>query len=166
MAVPGRKPTPYLQAVREGNPGHRKRDPGLVMSGELSEPDWAELLPGSDDPKTRGENTRARNVARGLWRRLAPVLARSAGLSGEMAETLTDYCVTWARIDQGERALSRQGVVMPGIMGGLVKNPWTTVLHQYRAQFRSLTGELGLTPAAATRITAPSADDDADDPFA
>lgn len=159
MAVTGRKPKPYLQAVREGNPGQRKLSPGVVLSGQLAEPDWLALLPGN------GEQQRARNVARGLWRKLAPALARSAGLSGEMAETLTEYCVTWARIDQGERALSKQGVVVTGMMGQQVKNPWTTVLHQYRAHFRSLTGELGLTPAAATRITAPQADDGAEDPF-
>lgn len=160
MAVAGRKPKPYLQAVREGNPGQRKLNPGVIHTGQLVEPDWSTLLPG---PR---EMRRARRIASELWRRLAPSLARSAGLSGEMAETLTEFCLCWARIDQGERALSRDGVVMPGLMGGLVKNPWTTVLHQYRSHFRSLTGELGLTPAAATRITAPQADDDGDDPFA
>jgi P27 family predicted phage terminase small subunit len=132
----------------------------MVLSGQLTEPDWLALLPGN------GETQRARNVARAMWRRLAPVLARSAGLSGEQAETLTDYCVTWARIDQGERALSRQGVIVTGLMGAAVKNPWTTVLHQYRSHFRSLIGELGLSPAAARRVTAPAADDDDDDPFA
>jgi len=160
MAIAGRKPKPYLQAVREGNPGKRRRDPGLVLTGQLSEPDWAAILPG---PR---EMARARRVARELWQRLAPVLARSAGLSGEQAEVLTDFCVTWARIDQGERALSRQGVLVKGLMGGVVKNPWTTVLHQYRAHFRSLIGELGLSPSAASRITAPPGDDDDDDPFA
>lgn len=160
MAVPGTKPKPYLRAVREGNPGHRRLNRGAVLTGDLAEPDWPALLPGN------GEQARVRNVARGLWRRLAPALARSAGLSGEMAETLAEYCVTWARIDQGERALSRQGVLVTGFAGSLVKNPWTTVLHQYRAHFRSLAGELGLTPAAATRVAAPPADDDADDPFA
>lgn len=160
MAVAGRKPKPYLQAVREGNPGQRRLEPGMILSAPLAEPDWSALLPG---PR---EMTRARRVASQLWDRLAPSLARSAGLSGEMAETLTEYCVTWARIDQGERALSRQGVVVRGLMGGLVKNPWTTVLHQYRAHFRSLAGELGLTPSAATRITAPRGDDEDDDPFA
>lgn len=160
MAVAGRKPKPYLQAVREGNPGQRKLEPGMILTGQLEEPDWSGLLPG---PR---EMARARRVASELWKRLAPALARSAGLSGEMRETLTEYCLCVARIDQGERALSRDGVVMPGMMGGLVKNPWTTVLHQYRAHFRSLTGELGLTPAAATRVTAPPADGDDDDPFA
>ena len=160
MAVTGRKPKPYLQAVREGNPGQRKLSRGAVFSGQLAEPDWLELLPG------KGEMQRARNVARELWRKLAPALARSAGLTGEMSETLTELCVCVARIDQGERDLSRRGVLVLGFAGMLVKNPWTTVLHQYRAHFRSLTGELGLTPAAATRIAAPAADDDADDPFA
>jgi P27 family predicted phage terminase small subunit len=159
MAVAGRKPKPYLQAVREGNPGKRKLEPGMILSGQLGEPDWSQLLPG---PR---EMARARRVARELWRRLAPVLARSAGLSGEMAETLAEYCVTYARIDQGERALSRDGVLVRGFAGILVKNPWTTVLHQYRAHFRSMAGELGLTPAAARRITAPPDADDDDDPF-
>lgn len=166
MAVAGRKPKPYLQAVREGNPGHRSLEPGIVLTSPLAEPDWAEVFPGSGDAKARGEATRARRIARELWRRLALVLARSAGLSGEMAETLADYCVTWARIDQGERALSRDGVLVKGFMGGCVKNPWTTVLHQYRAHARSLAGELGLTPAAARRVTAAPADDGDDDPFA
>jgi P27 family predicted phage terminase small subunit len=157
MAVPGRKPKPYLQAVREGNPGHRPVEPGMVLSGQLIEPDWRAVLPG---PR---EMARVRRVAAELWRRLAPVLARSAGLTGEQGETLTDYCVTWARIDQGERALSRMGVIVE-TERGYVKNPWTTVLHQYRSHFRSLVGELGLSPAAATRITPPGEPDD-DDPF-
>ena len=46
MAVTGRKPKPYLQAVREGNPGQRKLSRGAVFSGQLAEPDWLELLPG------------------------------------------------------------------------------------------------------------------------
>ena len=136
MTAPGRKPKPYLQAVREGNPGKRKLEPGAVLTGPLSEPDWAQVLPG---PR---EMARARRIARELWRKLAPVLARSAGLSGEMAEVLAEYCVCVARIDQGERALSRQGVIVAGLMGAPVKNPWTTVLHQYRAHMRSLIGAL------------------------
>ena len=68
------------------------------------------------------------------------------------------------RIHQGERAVSRDGMVVAGAMGGQVKNPWTTVLNQYRSHLRSLVGELGLSPAAATRITRPEAATD-DDPF-
>jgi P27 family predicted phage terminase small subunit len=133
----------------------------MVLTGQLQEPDWSALLPG---PR---EMARARRVAGDLWKRLAPVLARSAGLTGEMSMILSEYCICAARIDQGERDLSRRGVLVKvSDRGEWVKNPWTTVLHQYRAHFRSLTGELGLSPAAATRITAEPDLDDDDDPFA
>jgi P27 family predicted phage terminase small subunit len=81
----------------------------------------------------------------------------------EQQETLVEYCVTYARIEQGERALSEQGVVVM-TERGQVKNAWTSILNGYRAHMRSLIGELGLSPSAATRITRPPSDDE-DDPF-
>lgn len=159
MAVPGRKPKPTFQVVREGNPGKRAvRDSVVLPPSALREPAWDELLPGRSV-----EVKRAREVAAELWRRLAPTLSRTVGLVGEQQETLVDYCLTWARIDQGERALSRQGVVV-STERGMVKNAWTTVLNQYRSHLRALIGELGLSPSAAARLTPPSDDGD-DDPF-
>lgn len=160
MTRPGPKPRPYLAVIREGNPGHRRREPGMVLTGELAEPDWAELLPG---PR---EMARCRRVAAGLWSRLAPVLERSAGLSGEMGETLTAYCITWARLDQAERGISRTGLTVKSDRGGQVKNPLCTVASQYRAAWRQLAGELGLTPSAAQRVSPRGFDEDEDDPFA
>ena len=160
MATPGRKPKPALQVVREGNPGKRPvKDSAVLPPSALREPDWSELLVGSS-----AEMKRTRKVAADLWKRTAPTLSRSVGLVGEQQEVLVDYCLTWARIEQGERALSREGMVVDGAMGGVVKNPWTTVLNQYRAHLRSLIGELGLSPASATRITRPEQPGD-DDPF-
>lgn len=154
MATPGRKPKPALQVVREGNPGKRPvKDSAKLPPSALVEPDWSATL---------DEETAA--TASAMWRRLAPTLARSVGLVGEQQVTLEEYCTTVARIRQGERAISRDGMVVPGAMGGTVKNPWTTVLNQYRAHLRSLTGELGLSPASATRITRPESSDE-DDPF-
>ncbi len=69
-----------------------------------------------------------------------------------------DYCVTWARIVQGELALSRDGVVVQTDRGA-VRNPWATVLNQYRAHYRSLIGELGLSPSAASRLSRPESND-------
>lgn len=154
MAKPGPKPKPALAVVREGNPGKRPVADSVVLPpSALREPDWGELL--DDGP---------REDAALLWRQLAPTLARSVGLVGEQQVVLEDYCVTVARIRQGERAISRDGMVVPGAMGGVVKNPWTTVLNQYRSHLRSLVGELGLSPASATRITRPESSDE-DDPF-
>ena len=156
MAVPGRKPKPTLQVVREGNPGKRPvKDAVVLPPSALVEPDWSEVLPGHE---------RLQKRAAALWRKIAPTLARSAGLVGEQQEVLVDYCLTIVRIEQGERALSEQGMLIDGAMGSVVKNPWTTVLNQYRSHFRSLVGELGLSPSSAARLIPPESSDD-DDPF-
>ena len=156
MAVPGRKPKPTLQVVREGNPGKRPvKDAVVLPPSALVEPDWSEVLPGHE---------RLQKRAAALWRKIAPTLARSAGLVGEQQEVLVDYCLTIVRIEQGERALSEQGMLIDGAMGSVVKNPWTTVLNQYRSHFRSLVGELGLSPSSAARLIRPESSDD-DDPF-
>jgi P27 family predicted phage terminase small subunit len=160
VSARGRKPKSALQVVREGNPGHRPiKDSVVLPPSALEEPAWAELFPGRS-----AEVMRARGTAASLWRKVAPTLARSAGLVGEQRETLVDYCVSWARIEQAERAVSRQGVVVETAKGN-VRNPWTTVLNQYRAHFRSLVGELGLSPSAATRLRRPLDADGPDDPF-
>lgn len=163
MTAKGRPPKPQFQVVREGNPGHRKlRDAVTLPPTALVEPDWLQLLPGST-----AESKRARTTAARLWQRTAPTLARSAGLVAAQQETLVDYCITWARIEQGERALSREGVVISAGRAdrGMVRNPWTTVLNQYRPHFRALAAELGLTPSAVSRLNRPTGVADDDDPF-
>ncbi len=164
MADPLRK-KPYLQAVREGNTGHRKLAPGVVLpAGGLAEPDWAEVFPGSGDAANRGENTRARNVARAEWRRVVPILTRSAGLADVDLALVRDYCVCVARLDQGERALSRDGALMRGERGWQ-KNGWSTLNTAYRSQLRGYVRELGLSPSARRGIT-PTDEPDGEDPFA
>ena len=149
----GHNVKPALAVVKEGNPGKRPvKDSVVLPPSAVVEPDWSEL-----------EESVA-NEASMLWRKLAPTLVRSVGLVGEQQVTLEEYVLTVARIRQGERAIARDGMVVPGAMGGVVKNPWTTVLNQYRSHLRSLTGELGLSPASATRITRPESSDE-DDPF-
>ena len=159
MAVAGRKPKPALQVVREGNPGKRAvKDSVKFSPSDLNEPDWDGVFPGGSP-----DELRCRETAGALWRKLAPTLSRSVGLVGEQQESLVDYCVTWARIEQGERALSEQGMVVM-TERGQVKNAWTTILNAYRSHLRSLIGELGLSPSAATRLGGKAADDE-DDPF-
>lgn len=159
MTKPGPKPKPTLAVVKEGNPGKRPVVDAVVLPpSALREPNWEDFFPGDE-----AEVVSAREVAIELWRRTAPTLSRSVGLVGEQQESLIDYCITWARIRQGERALSRDGVVVR-TERGQVKHGWTAPLNQYRAHFRSLAAELGLTPSAASRITRPEGGDD-EDPF-
>ncbi|QDG65835.1 P27 family phage terminase small subunit [Pseudarthrobacter sp. NIBRBAC000502772] len=159
MATVGRKPKPTLQVVREGNPGKRPvKDSVKFSPSDLNEPDWPSVFPGSS-----ADELRCRETAGALWRKLAPTLSRSVGLVGEQQESLVDYCVTWARIEQGERALSLEGMIVM-TERGQVKNAWTTILNAYRSHLRSLIGELGLSPSAATRLGGKATDDE-DDPF-
>lgn len=150
----GHNVKPALAVVKEGNPGKRRiKDSAKLPPSALIEPDWS-----ADYDESVAAD------AGNLWRKLAPTLSRAVGLVGEQQVTLEEYCVTVARIREGERAITREGIVISGAMGGKVKNPWTTVLNQYRSHLRSLTGELGLSPASATRITRPESSDE-DDPF-
>lgn len=163
MAKPGPRAAPALKVVREGNPGKRPvRDSVVLPPAALAEPIWAEVFPAPPGQRVPGETTRARNVARREWRRIVPVLIRSCGLADVDEVTVLDYCVCRARIDQGERALSRDGFMQLGERGWQ-KNGWTTVVGQYRTQLKTYIGELGLSPSS--RLTAPAGDDDGDDVF-
>lgn len=158
MADPLRSKPP-LQVVREGNPGKRPIKEGIVTPpSELAEPDWKDVFPGG-----AAGIARCRQVASAEWNRVLPVLKYTAGIGAVDTVVLTDYCVCVARIDQGERSLSRDGVLMQGERG-MQKNGWTTVLGQYRSQLARYIGELGLSPSARGRIQPPErgGDDDGD----
>lgn len=150
---------PALQVVREGNPGKRPIKEGLKLPpAELAEPDWAETFEGVD-----ADNSRCRTVARREWQRVVPVLKFTAGLAEVDVSALQDYCVCVARIDQCERELSRNGLLMQGERG-MQKNGATTVVSQYRAQYKIYLREFGLSPSARVSIKPPE-DDDGDDVF-
>lgn len=158
MAIPGQKPKPHIQAVREGTFRSDRNSEGATFA-PLSpvEPDWGELLPGdaSDDVRVKAAD---------VWARTVPALVFSAGLTDPQRETAIEYCVTVARLWQAERELSRTGLVVETERGN-VKSPWVTIAGQYRSHFRALVGELGLSPAAATRITPPESGGDDDGVF-
>lgn len=150
----GPAPKAYLQVVREGNPGKRAADPGVILPSaeDDTEPDWLDTFPTVEDPTDQAVNRRAREVARREWRRVAPVLRKSAGLADVDLNLLHDYCVCVARIDQCERAISTGGLLIRGERGWQ-KNGATTIVGQYRTQLRAYIGELGLSPSARTRLT-------------
>lgn len=164
MAALARK-KPHLQVVREGNPGHRPIEEGLRLPpAELDEPDWLETFPTVPDKIRQAENKRLREVARREWRRVVPVLKHTAGLTAVDASALHDYCVCVARIDQCERSISRDGMLMEGERGWQ-KNGATTVVSQYRAQYKVYVREFGLSPSARVSIKPPGDDDDGDEAF-
>ncbi len=157
MASPGQKPKPHIQAVREGTFRPDRNSEGARFAPAAPvEPDWWERLPG-----TSASAMEVRDTAAAVWARTIPALVHSAGLTDAQRETAIEYCVTVTRLWQAERELSRNGLVV-ATERGYVKSPWVTIAGQYRSHFRSLVGELGLSPASATRITPPEngGDDD------
>lgn len=156
MADPMRK-KPALQVVREGNPGKRAVQPGVIIPpSELTEPKWSETFTGSDD-----ENRRCRAVAAEEWGRVVPVLKFTAGIGDVDTAVLKDYCVCVARIDQCERSIAKHGLLMQGERG-MQKNGATTIVGQYRSQLARYIGELGLSPSARGRIQPPETGGDDD----
>lgn len=168
MSLPGPKPRPPLTVVREGNPGKRPIPESVVIpSADLPEPNWLDIWPAVRDKAQQAINRRAREIASREWRRVVPVLEKSAGLGAVDAQILTDYCVCVARIDECERDISRRGMLVEGERGWQ-KNGSTTVAGQYRTQLKAYIGELGLSPSARGRLTPPGKGGEGDDgdPFA
>lgn len=165
---PARKPS--LQVVREGNPGHRPvRDGGLKLLPKAPrEPDWREWFPNA--PRGEGQsdrardNTRCRMVARRAWRLIVPQLDAQGLLSTIDGPMLTDTCLCVARIDMGERDISRFGLWVMGERGAQ-KNPSVTAVNQYRAYLKFYIGQLGLSPAARDALAGGGDDEDEDNPF-
>jgi P27 family predicted phage terminase small subunit len=168
VAVSGPRPKPPLQVVREGNPGRRPVREGVKLPpSELEEPNWLDTFPAvRGDDQQRQINARCREIARREWRRVVPVLKYTAGLAAVDTQTVMDYCICVARIDQCERQISSQGLLIQGERGWM-KNGATTVAGQYRTQLKAYIGELGLSPSARGRLTPPEGSDDGDedDPF-
>ena len=166
MSLPGPRPKPPLQVVRQGNPGKRPVREGVKLPpSELTEPDWLETFPQcGDDPDQSDVNERCREVAHREWTRIVPVLKHTAGLTAVDATVVLDYCVCVARIDQCEREISTRGLLWRGERG-MQKNGATTVVGQYRQQLARYVGELGLSPSARGRLTPPEGDPDDDDIF-
>lgn len=153
MAVPGAKPKPHLAAVREGTFRPDKQSAGARFAPkDPVEPDWNDILPG--DIEVQGKAAR-------VWATTIPAVVHSAGLTDAQRETAIEYCLTAARIWQGERVLSREGLTTM-TERGMVKHPMTTILNAYRSHFRALTGELGLSPSSAARISPPDDGGDTD----
>lgn len=164
MGRRGPAPRPSLQLVREGNPGHRSRarlEGGLRLApGAPTEPDWRQWFPGSDAPMVR-----ARKVAREQWRCVVGVLDAQGLLTALDTLLLVDFCRVAARIDQVERDLSANGLLVEG-RRGRSRNPAVTVLNQLRSTLRFYVGQLGLSPVARDQLPSAAPNSDAGgDPF-
>lgn len=140
MMPGGQRAKPTALKILEGNPGHQKLD-----RDEPKPPEGAPDCP----VELTGE-------ARIEWDRICPLLTACRVLTLADRANLATYCQCWSRWLQAERAISKRGMILSkrDKKGQKWEYPNPAVTISYRAceQMRRLMQELGLTPAARTRI--------------
>lgn len=135
-----RKPTALK--LLDGNPGKRaiNRSEPQPEAGMAACPSWL--------PKS----------AKAEWRRVVPELSRLGMLAKVDRASLAAYCQAVAMLEDAQRALDVDGLVIDGSHGGKVKNPAATVVKEAASTIRGFAAEFGLTPASRSRLVVPRGD--------
>lgn len=148
---------PIHQHMREGSYRADRHAERLALPpSDLSEPDWDAVLgdgPGAESVKAD---------ASAIWQRIAPALSAATRITDAQREVVVTFCTAQARVWEAERFISRDGLLVVGANGTLVKNPATTVVNTYSGILRAARVELGLSPSAAARIAVPQTGEDHD----
>jgi P27 family predicted phage terminase small subunit len=149
---------------REGNPGKRPIKPGVRLPpGAPTEPDWRQSFQVVKGPRAR-VNARCRRVASETWREMVAALDPVGVLSAADRLALADICRLAARMDEGERQLSAEGLTCL-TERGITKNPVATELNAWRTAYWSALRDYGLTALSRDRLNPRTAGDDDDADF-
>ena len=132
----GRKPQPTAIRRRNGNPGKRGFNPAepVVPDGL---PDCPEHL---SDP------------ARAEWRRLAGTLYEMGVLTTVDRAALAAYCQSWGRWVEAEEKLQESPTLFKTPSGYVQQSPWLSVANKQLELMGRFMAELGITPAARSRV--------------
>ncbi|MDX3056670.1 P27 family phage terminase small subunit [Streptomyces sp. NE06-03E] len=104
----------------------------------MIEPDWVTEF---------GASATTAADASDVWARMTTDIA----LTDSQRDAGAAYCLAVARVAEAERLISRDGLVIVGVNGQLVKHPATALVTAYSASVRALQNALGLNPYAAAR---------------
>jgi P27 family predicted phage terminase small subunit len=94
-------------------------------------------------------------AARAFWKYYAPLLSERGILKLQDREALAVYCTAAARRAQAEEQIAKTGEVVKSPSGYPIQNPWLAIANKAGEQMRQWGAELGITPAARTRVRAP-----------
>ena len=90
--------------------------------------------------------------AKAEWKRIVPALEAIGVLKTVDRGGLAAYCQSWADYHQACRALQAEGWTELTPKGFPVKNPMVTIMNEARKALLQWSGQLGLSPAARTRL--------------
>lgn len=115
--------------ILEGNPGRRP------------------LLANQPKPKPLAPKCPASlpKEAKKHWEYLAPKLEALGLLTEVDGPALTDFCLCLARLEEAEKIVQENGMLIPGERG-LVKNPAAQLAREYRSAAQKWCARLGLDP--------------------
>lgn len=103
--------------------------------------------------------------ARVEWDRIVPELAKSYLVTPVDMATLAAYCQSYASWKQAELKVRSEGQTVYDHRGCIKLHPLARYAMQLLAELRRLAAEFGFSPAARTRIDAPSGQSDEDRDF-
>ncbi|MEX2453687.1 MAG: phage terminase small subunit P27 family [Rhodospirillaceae bacterium] len=87
------------------------------------------------------------------WNRLVPELVRAGLVTPIFEGMLAAYCTVFARWVEAERELRKTAKLVKSPTGYPLQNPWLAIANRAIEQMRQLSGELGLSAAALTRVS-------------
>jgi P27 family predicted phage terminase small subunit len=141
MGQRGPAPTPSIIKHRRGTyrsdrAPDREASPNLATGDELKAPDW--LSEG----------------AREKWNELALRLHNQGLLTELDLDIFAAYCTAWANWRHAEEAIRREGPTTTAQSGYQAVSPHVTRARNHLAEVIKLSGLLGLSPSARSRIEA------------
>ena len=141
----GRRPLPTAIKELRGNPGRRPLND-------------AEPMPASGEPEMP---TGLSDAARAEWKARVPELLRLGVLSCNEGAVLAGYCYEYARWWEADKEIVSRGILIAEpiinrageVVGHRIKkNPAVAIANEALKIMKSYMIELGLTPAARSRI--------------
>ena len=90
--------------------------------------------------------------AKGLWRRLAPLLVRERLLNGLNLPAFEALCLAYSRAKRADAVLLERGFCYTDAHGRTQPSPENQVAVRSWASFRSFCDAFGLTPVAQRRL--------------
>ena len=145
MGERGPAPKPTALKVLQGNPGKRalpKGEPRPAAGKVPTAPRWL-----SEEAKKE-------------WRRLAGRLWRVGLLTEADHDALALYCETFASWRRAEEQVRKKGEVMRTAAGNVIQNPYLSIANRAKRDALVLAREFGMTPAARSRISIESGEEE------
>lgn len=134
----GRRPKPTALRRAQGNPGKRGYN--------ADEPIPPDALP--DCPQHLNA------AAQDEWHRLAETLVRMGVVTVVDRTVLAAYCQCYGRWDEAEDKLKATPMLLKTATGYVQQSPWLSIANKQLELMGRYMGELGLTPAARSRVAA------------